>query len=160
MSSAFTTFNKGLSNKLHNTVVVKAGGRSVQAKALWDTGATITCISGYVAEQLSLVATGKISIRTPSGESDRNTYLVDLSLPNNVVISDLVVSDSEIGTQGIGVLIGMDIINRGDFAVSNHNGVTVFTFRMPSSKRTDYSAEISLENIIGSKHGRGKRKKR
>ena len=30
------------------------------------------------------------------------------------------------------VLIGMDIINLGDFAVSNHNGKTTFSFRMPS----------------------------
>ena len=36
--------------------------------------------------------------------------------------------DSEIGNQGIDVLIGMDIISMGDFAVSNFSGKRQFSF--------------------------------
>ena len=36
------------------------------------------------------------------------------------------------------VLIGMDIINLGDFAVSNVEGSTCFTFRMPSLEEFDF----------------------
>ncbi len=46
--------------------------------------------------------------------------------------------DSEIGKQGIDVLIGMDIISNGDFAVSNYDGKTYFSFRLPSQEHVEY----------------------
>ena len=36
------------------------------------------------------------------------------------------------------VLIGMDIINLGDFAVTNKNGRTAFSFRTPSIEYIDF----------------------
>jgi len=47
------------------------------------------------------------------------------------------------GTLGddIGILIGMDVISCGDFAVTNRDNRTVFTFRMPSIARYDYVKE-------------------
>ena len=39
---------------------------------------------------------------------------------------------------GTDVLIGMDVINNGDFAVSNHGGVTKFSFRLPSQGHIDF----------------------
>jgi len=36
------------------------------------------------------------------------------------------------------VLIGMDIISLGDFAVTNFQEKTVFTFRIPSVERIDF----------------------
>ncbi len=77
-------------------------------------------------------------IQTPSGEDVRPLYLVDVILRNNVRITDLRVIGTEIGKQGIDLLIGMDIIGMGDFAVSNHEGKTVFTYRIPSQATTDY----------------------
>jgi hypothetical protein len=40
------------------------------------------------------------------------------------------------------VLIGMDIMSLGDFAVSNLGGRTKFTFQMPSTHDTDYEMEL------------------
>ena len=42
--------------------------------------------------------------------------------------------------KAIGVLIGMDVITQGDFAVSCKDGRTQFTFRMPSIEHADYAA--------------------
>lgn len=81
-------------------------------------------------------------------------------LPNDVRIDDVRVADSEIGLQGIGMLIGMNIINQGDIAVSNNEGITTFSFRMPSAGIIDYVKQIKISNIIGEPHGRGKRKKK
>ena len=36
----------------------------------------------------------------------------------------------------------MDIIGTGDFAVTNLDGKTVFTFRIPSAERIDFVKEI------------------
>ena len=47
------------------------------------------------------------------------------------------------------MLIGMDVICMGDFAVSNYNGRTAFTFRMPSMNETNYQAQmIARKSII------------
>ena len=43
------------------------------------------------------------------------------------------------------VLIGMDIINEGDFAVSNEYGATTFSFRIPSVENFDFAAEDNVD---------------
>ena len=144
---SFTTkYEGGISRRLLNDVLVVYGAKSVPVKALWDTGASGTCISYDAAQRLSMTPTGKQNISTPSGLSVVNTYLVDIILPNHVAVRQIPVCDSEIGKQGIGVLIGMDIITHGDFAVSNYNGKTTFSFRIPSCQVTDYVAEAD-DNI-------------
>jgi preprotein translocase subunit SecA len=40
------------------------------------------------------------------------------------------------------MLIGMDIIARGDFAVTNYDGKTVFSFRMPSVEQIDFVEQL------------------
>lgn len=59
-----------------------------------------------------------------------NTYLVNLFLPNNVVVGAVPVSEG--GIAGADILIGMDIITMGDFAITNFDGQSGWTFRMPS----------------------------
>ena len=56
------------------------------------------------------------------------------------------------------VLIGMDVITSGDFAVSNHNGKTVFSFRVPSVETTDYVKKAQFIRAKGPQHGKGKSK--
>lgn len=160
MGSAFTIKYKGITKKLITDIEITYNGNSMKTLALWDTGATDCCISKQVANTLSLVATGKTSMQTPSGVSEVNTYLVDVMLPNNVKVDDVRVADSEIGLQGIGMLIGMSIINQGDLSVSNHEGITTFSFRMPSAGIVDYVKQIKISNLVGEPHGRGKRKKK
>lgn len=157
---AYTTTYNGLSNKLINDIKAKAGEKCCQAKAQWDTGASGTCISEELVSKLELIPTGKQIIQTPSGSLDVNTYIIDIMLPNNLTITDVMVCGTKIGNQGIQMLIGMDVISLGDLSVSNYNGKTVFSFRIPSKKTTDYVKEINLENRIGQKHGKGKRKKK
>ena len=159
-ASAFVSEYGGISKRLETEATVEYKGGNIAVRALWDTGATSTCISMDVVAALGLVPLGKQKILTPSGISSANTYQVDILLPNNVMAKDIVVCDSEIGAQKIGMLIGMDIICEGDFAVSNFNGKTAFTFRIPSQKRADYVAELKLKDAIGPKHGKGKRKRK
>ena len=46
----------------------------------------------------------------------------------------------------------------GDFAVSNSNGKTVFTFRTPSQQLTDYVKKIKIQNKIGTPHSNKKKR--
>lgn len=157
---AFTSKYECISNRLINEVILEQKESSKLCAAQWDTGASGSCVSEDVINDLGLVPIGMQTIQTPSGSKDVNTYLVDIILPNRVRVEGVVVCGSDIGNQGIQILIGMDVINQGDFSVSNFEGKTVFSFRIPSKKTIDYVQEINIENVIGPKHGKGKRKKK
>ena len=136
--SVFTEKYKSIQRKLINSAVVESGKDHVPVRAQWDTGATGTCISKELANKLKLVPTGLVNVHTPSGIGTMNKYMINLVLNNEVRFVNLSVMDSEIGKQGIDVLIGMDIISNGDFAVSNYDGKTYFSFRLPSQEHVEY----------------------
>lgn len=162
---AFTTSFDGHSNQLYNDVRISANGSIITVRALWDTGATMSAISHSVVSDLNLVSTGKQLVATPTGKKEVDTYCVDGTLPNNVNFDGLIVIDSEIGSQKaggapIGMLIGMDIIGQGDFAVTNHNGKTVFTYRCPAVGLIDFVKQINAQKLIGPPHGKGNKKRK
>lgn len=136
--SVFTEKYKTIQRKLINVAVIEYDGNFIPVTAQWDTGATGTCISKGIVSRLNLQPTGMINVQTPSGIGTMNKYMVNLTLNNEVTILNLPVMDSEIGNQGIDVLIGMDIISMGDFAVSNFDGKTQFSFRIPSQEHVEY----------------------
>lgn len=112
-----------------------------QFNAIWDTGATGSAITPEVVKALNLRPSGMCTIHGVQGAKDTNTYLVNLFLPNRVVIPNVRVSEVDKLVGNFGVLIGMDIIRQGDLAVSNVDNKTVMTFRLPSKKRFDFVAE-------------------
>jgi len=66
-------------------------------------------------------------------------------LPNHVGFRGVAVTKGRVF--GVAdVLIGMDIINRGDFAVTNKNGKTVFSYRFPSTEQIDFVKQLHKEN--------------
>lgn len=110
--------------------------------AVWDTGATGTSITQALADILELDEIGTVEIRGVTGSCCCKKYLVSLHLPNGVVIQEIEVASLD-GDIGCDVLIGMDVINKGDFAVSNFNGNTTFTFRMPSIECLDFTGNVT-----------------
>lgn len=107
---------------------------------LWDTGASKSTISPRVVNDLNLTPMGICTLSTANGLVQAKTYVVDIGLPNKVTIKDVMVSCADIG-DNIDALIGMDIITLGDFSVTNVNGKTKFSFRIPSVKAIDYVKE-------------------
>ncbi len=77
-----------------------------------------------------------VRVQTAGSAYDAETYLVSILLPNEVWFPQVRVSKAPL--IGDDVLIGMDIIGSGDFAVTNRDGRTVFTFRVPSVERIDF----------------------
>lgn len=159
---AFTTKSNGIVRELLNQVHISeaydpATGQPEPIKrpyiAVWDCGATATVISPKIAQELNLQPSGKENVHSvgagdQSHEYEANTYLVNIYLPNNVWIVGVRVSDG--GIAGADVLLGMDIIAFGDFAITNHNGHTHWTFRTPSNEPIDFVEEINEHNR---KHG-------
>ena len=139
--SVFTEKYTKIENRLLNKVVLCANEIVDQALAQWDTGATNTCISEEIAKKYNLKPISYAQSKTPSGKLTSPIYFIDIVLNNEVVFTNWAVMGSKIGEQGIDILIGMDVISKGDFAISNYNGTTQFSFRIPSQEHVDYKAE-------------------
>jgi hypothetical protein len=78
-----------------------------------------------------------IQVETASGVDITETYIVNVQLPSGVGFANLKVSRGKI--HGADVLIGMDIITAGDFAISNFQGKTTVAFRIPSVECIDWN---------------------
>lgn len=141
--SVFTEKYTKIENRLLNKVVLCTNGINDQALAQWDTGATNTCISEEIAKRYNLKPFSFAQSKTPSGTLTAPMYLIDIVLNNEVIFQNWTVMGSKIGAQGIDILIGMDIISKGDFAISNYDGKTQFSFRLPSQQDVDYKEEFN-----------------
>lgn len=105
-------------------------------KALWDTGASGSVISQEVINKLGIKPVGKKRVFHVDGESVVDQYIVNIFLPNGVAFAFVNVTHAKLS--GFDLLIGMDIIATGDFAVTNFGGKTCFSFRHPSSEVIDF----------------------
>ena len=125
-------------------VIVGSGERisgnktPVVVKAIWDTGAYGSVISPKVAEELGLIPVGVKPIQTANGTYEAYAYVVDVMLPNRLVIRGVEVSESDLKV--CDALIGMDIISMGDMKVTN-KPTTKFIFRIPAEGDTPLVTE-------------------
>jgi len=113
----------------------------INALALWDTGATSSAVTHDLATKLGLKPITKVNVNTANGIALQNVYLVNIYLPNKVVIPYVKVTEILGSVGGFDVLIGMDIISLGDFSITNKDHKTTFSFRVPSIKTIDYVKE-------------------
>ena len=156
-SRSFTTKHSGLANTLPNDVGVyraflpssppTKSSDIKKFRAIWDTGATNTVITERVVKACKLKPTGVTLAHTVGGTKRANTYLVSVFLPNNVVFGQLKVAEGEIYGQA-DVLIGMDIISQGDFAVTNVDRETTHSFRYPSVERIDFVEQSRKQRTV------------
>ena len=125
-------------------VVVGSGERMagsktpVVVKAIWDTGAYGSVISPKVARELGLIPVGVKPIQTANGTYEAYAYVVDMMLPNKLVIRGVEVSESDLKV--CDALIGMDIISMGDMKITN-SPTTKFIFRIPAEGDTPLVAK-------------------
>ena len=143
----FTSSYPGLSDKLINQVDVYPyytddGGVFKMPSifnpvynALWDTGANKTVVSHTLAEKLKLKNISQTNVATAGGNKTALLHSIYIVLPNNVIINTIA---AELPIEQCDLLIGMDVIGKGDFIVSNFEGKTCFTFRMPSMHCYDF----------------------
>ena len=137
-------FDKVVRDIQSDLVIVGSGERisgnktPVVVKAIWDTGAYGSVISPKVAEELGLIPVGVKPIQTANGTYEAYAYVVDVMLPNRLVIHGVEVSESNLKV--CDALIGMDIISMGDMKVTN-KPTTKFIFRIPAEGDTPLVSE-------------------
>lgn len=103
----------------------------IEANALWDTGATSTMVTHNIARKMSLPQIDTMKITgVNSMEEKAPVYILDLLIPPNIAVMNTRVAAGNIGDD-IDILIGMDIIQMGDFNISNAGGKTKFSWCVP-----------------------------
>jgi hypothetical protein len=118
--------------------------RFLWRKALWDTGATQSCISDRLANELNLEMIGFVEISSAIGVHNVPTFYANLVLPSRLVFHDLELIQFNYTEDDCDLIFGMDIMTQGDLAMTNLEGRTVFSFRIPSLHTLDFEAESNV----------------
>lgn len=146
---AFTSRFSGRSLRLTTPVHIfpafdvargQAPTQGKQYVGLYDTGATHSAISPKVVAELNLPTIGARNVGVGGGMLATTAHLVNIGLPNSVLFGVILVAKMEL--LGVDALIGMDILGTGDFAVTHHDGKTVFSFCVPSRRHIDFVSEV------------------
>ena len=111
--------------------------------ALWDTGATKSVVTKATANDMGLIPIGLADVNHAGGHDIRNTYLINVFLPNHVGIAGVMASECPDIVGAFGAIVGMDIIASGDFSITNENGQGLVSFRFPSIRGIDYVLEAN-----------------
>jgi len=147
MCRSFTYTYNGISKYIITDAEIEHDGKIEKMEALWDTGANITFINDKLINKLSLKPEGDGFTDTLSEEKIPSKYYkINLILPNNIVFPNITVANGE--TKTCDILIGMDVVSQGDFAISNYDGKTKIVYRKPSI------GEFSYEPAKSEKVGR------
>lgn len=117
-----------------------------QAQALWDTGATNCAITEELVKRVGLKPVGRAKVHGQGGEKEQNVYLLNVHLPNGVAMVGIRATECASTTGKFDLIIGMDIIAKGDFSVSSADGITKFSFRYPAMKAPDFAEELEALN--------------
>lgn len=130
VSLPFLPFQQSIDPKLYPIV---------KARALWDTGATNSCITKGLADKIGLKPFTVVNVHHAVGTTPRNVYKVNIALPNNIAVPMVNVTECESTAGKFDLIIGMDIITVGDFAITNVDKKTMVSFRIPSNVSIDFN---------------------
>jgi hypothetical protein len=134
---AFDEKYHGVPNELKTEAVIfpfpaGRGAKGIKTSILWDTGATHSCLSPNIVSCLGLKPIDTIVVHGINSSQAADVVLASIGFSNGLFLADRRFSVSKI--PGTDVLIGMDIIMMGDFAISNGGGATQFSFAIPPFK--------------------------
>ena len=59
--------------------------------AIRDTGATKSCITQRVVDDLKLIPVGRTTTGTANGATEADTYFINIGLPNGVMVPNILV---------------------------------------------------------------------
>jgi predicted aspartyl protease len=137
---SFTVISSGIVRSLQTSVDMESAinpAKKIKVKAIWDTGAECSLITHEAAVKLDLKPVSKELMSTPSDKNvPTNVYFINIILPNTARITGIRAFEGTLNSADM--LIGMDVISLGDFAVTNNNGRSVFSFRIPSMTEIDF----------------------
>ncbi len=144
------------SNVIHETLSYKAndllseinlttpldleGKNAVKCSGIWDTGSHGCVISSKLIKSLKPPFIGFKLMSGVLVKGWSPEYLLNIHFSDGFVIKGVGACEGS-NLDKDEFLIGMDIINMGDFAITNTNQKTAFSYRIPSAGRINFQAE-------------------
>ena len=116
---------------LESYVAVGGEGSMMAVNALWDTGSTESLISEKIVKMIEPILKNKFKYVTRDVVIECETYAVSLSLSDEITFRDVLMKKADLSDKNVDIIIGMDIISRGDFEIRNYNNLVEFAFRIP-----------------------------
>jgi len=142
---AFDAEYGGVPNELKTEAMIFPSSsrdtRGIKTSILWDTGATHSCLSPKIVKDLGLKPIDTIIVHGVNSSKVADVVIASIGLANGLFLAGRRFSVSEI--PGTDILIGMDIIMMGDFAISNGGGKTRFSFVIPPFENKVSFTEIA-----------------
>ena len=123
----------------------------LKARALWDTGASVTIVSKDMAEKLGIVLTPTTTrlrsalgfeTNVPDGEAWITIVLGSFPIKMKVKVLENACSDKDID-----IILGLDFIAKGDFFITSDAGQLMFSFCYPSGFPIDFHKALTDLNI-------------
>ena len=113
--------------------------RLIDTTALWDTGASNCVITPDLVKELGISPISAVNCNHAGGVSVVNVYMINVYLPNHIALTNVKVTECADQAGRFGMIIGMDVIASGDFAISSASGIPTMSFCMPSMHRIDFN---------------------
>ncbi|MBL4652506.1 MAG: hypothetical protein JKY53_06525 [Flavobacteriales bacterium] len=108
--------------------------------ALWDTGSSHCFITKSLATSLELHPIDKALVEHAMGRTFENVYFAVLQITEKYYI-EIELTECQSINNNFEIIVGMDVINQGDFAITNQAGKTTFSFRLPSETTIDFQED-------------------
>ena len=140
MIYSFTHKYNGRSNVLTLPVKITLKGTAgcYETQGIIDTGATASVISKNIAANLNAIPQTFTMVNTASEQKVITPlYEAEIEICKKVNMVGLMVTSGAL-LAGAECLIGMDILSQGDLAVTNFDGKTCVSLRMPSVQCIDF----------------------
>jgi hypothetical protein len=134
MYYAFSQRHAAIVNKLITEIVLFGAipqDNSLKVKAIWDTGATHSVISNEVKKQMKFTPIRSKLVYGVNSKQNVDIIVASIKLPNDFIIDQKRFYVCSL-PPGVDVLIGMDIIQLGEFHLSNAGGKTQYSFVVPA----------------------------
>ena len=133
--------------------VLEHNNRAAKVRALVDTGAVASYVMQWVVDGLDFPETGNIyQVKFGEDEAIRSSVVANLILSSDVSFTNKEFTVLKDSNRDYDAIIGMNILSRTDFSISNYNGHTVFSFQLPSQEEIKYGDafdhETDVKNIM------------
>lgn len=130
MSFIVSHYNE-LHKALESYIDIGGEGSMMSVKALWDTGVAQSCVSYDIVKMIEPKRISKSKIASAERTLIEEVFSISVSLSDEITFRDVAVKATNLNEKNADMLIGMDIISRGDFEIRNLHGITQFAFRIP-----------------------------
>ena len=120
-------------------VIFKTNNCMMKVETLIDTGAAASYISSFVSTSLNLQLTGNIyHVKFGEDDATRPSVYANLILSSDICFSNKELTVLKDEPRAYDAIIGMDILSKTDYSVSNYSGHTTFILRIPSQAEIEY----------------------